>query len=187
MLSAHRRSTTLATALLASTWTLVAAAEPHSSSNQASTPRPAQAAPSEASPIVSTPLTSVETERSSLPNAPLFWTGTLVLGTSYGGSVVGAALSDREAYDELYYPVVGPWMALNDLDCDTNPCGSETLSTTLLIGSGVLQGVGALGMVMSLFIPNETTRTWYLLGNDDFVVAPVMNANEVGAAAVGRF
>jgi hypothetical protein len=127
------------------------------------------------------------TERSSLPNTPLLVTGLVVLGTSYGASAVGAALSERESNDKLYYPVVGPWMALNDRDCGAEPCSNKAVGTTLLVGSGVLQGLGAASMLMSLFIPRTTTHEWYLIGNEDLLVAPLMGAGELGAVAVGTF
>lgn len=188
MTSTKTRATAVASALLTATWTLGAAAEQPRTAETA-TPRAVEpAASTGTTPVVSDPLLGVETERRSLPNAPLLVTGTLMLGATYGASVIGAQTSDRDAYDKLYYPVAGPWLALEDRDCSTaDPCDNKTLGTTLLVGSGILQGVGALGMLMSLFIPQETTRNWYLVGNEDVVVAPVMNASTVGATAVGRF
>lgn len=179
------RSTAIASALLTTTWTLAAGAEQPRAAAEPTPPRAVE--PVRTSPVVTDPMMGVETERESLPNTPLLVTGTVVLGATYGASVIGAQTSDRDAYDKLYYPVAGPWLALDDRNCDADPCSDETLGTTLLIGSGILQGVGALSMVMSLFIPQETTRSWYLIGNEDVVVAPVMNASTVGAAAVGRF
>lgn len=124
---------------------------------------------------------------STLPNKPLLITGLVVLGGSYGASVVGAAISDRDSDDKLYYPVVGPWMALQDRDCTADPCSRKTLDTTLLIGSGVLQGLGALSVLMSLFVPEDTTHKWYLIGSDDVTVAPMVSGAGVGATAFGKF
>jgi hypothetical protein len=126
------------------------------------------------------------TER-SLPNAPLLVTGVVVLGASYGASALVAATTERESADQLYYPVAGPWLALDKRDCDAEPCDNETLDTTLLIGSGVLQGLGALGVLMSLVVPQSTTQHWYLIGNNDVVVAPVVNPTNAGLTAIGRF
>lgn len=133
------------------------------------------------------PVIDATTRRSSLPNKPLLVTGLVVLGGSYGASAIGAALSDREYQDKLYYPVAGPWMALDDRDCSAEPCPRKTLETTLLIGSGVLQGLGALSLVMSLFIPEKSTQRWYLIGNEDLTVAPMADGSNLGAAAFGRF
>jgi hypothetical protein len=122
-----------------------------------------------------------------LPNTPLLVTGVVLLGASYGASALGAASSESETDDKLYYPVVGPWMALNDRDCSVDPCSRKTLDTTLLVGSGVVQGLGALSMVMSLFIPRTTTHSWYLIGSDDFNVTPLGGYGELGALATGHF
>jgi hypothetical protein len=76
---------------------------------------------------------------------------------------------------------------LNDRDCAADPCSKKTLNTTLLVGSGVLQGLGALSMVMSLVIPSKTTHSWYLIGNDDLNVTPLGDVGGLGATASGRF
>jgi hypothetical protein len=126
------------------------------------------------------------TER-SLPNTPLLVTGAVVLGASYGASAIGAALSDRDSMDQLYYPVAGPWLALDKRDCDVEACDNKTLDTTLWIGSGVLQGIGALGVLLSVVVPESSTKRWYLIGNKDVVVAPVMTPTNAGLTAIGRF
>jgi hypothetical protein len=127
------------------------------------------------------------TQRSTLPNTPLLVTGLVLLGGTYGASVVAGALSDRDSDRKLYYPVVGPWMSLSERDCTADPCNNKTLGTVLLVGSGALQGLGAVSMLMSLVIPRKTTHQWYLIGNEDTFVAPVVGANQLGAVAVGSF
>jgi hypothetical protein len=181
------RSVALVSAL-AVTWSGIAAAQQRPGTN-APTPLPAseEATPTPTRPIVQEPYIAASAERSSLPNGGLLATGVVVLGASYGASAIGAARSDSETDDKLYYPVVGPWMALHDRDCSADPCSRKTLDTTLLIGSGVLQGVGALSIVMSLFVPTKTTHSWYLIGNDDLNVTPVGSSGELGAVAIGRF
>jgi hypothetical protein len=173
---------------LALSWSGIAAAQQRPGTN-APTPIPAseEASPAPSAPILEEPYIDATTERSSLPNVPLLVTGMVVLGASYGASAIGAARSDNETDDKLYYPVVGPWMALNDRDCSVDPCGQKTLDTTLLVGSGIVQGLGALSVLMSLVIPTKTTHSWYLIGNDDLNVTPVGGSGELGAMAVGRF
>jgi hypothetical protein len=177
-----------ASSALLTTWASVVSAQQQPGTN-APTPVPASdlASSAPAGPILQEPVIDASTERSSLPNTPLLLTGVVLLGGSYGASVAGAAHSDSKTDDKLYYPVVGPWMALNDRDCAADPCSRKTLDTTLLIGSGVLQGLGALSMLMSTFIPQTTTHSWYLIGDNDVMVAPVLGYGELGAAAVGRF
>ncbi len=183
----HSRSAaTLGTLLLAS-WTSHAGAQEQPGSNVPTASPGTQSVSTATTSPLREPVIDPRTERSTFPNTPLLVTGLVVLGTSYGASAVGAALSDRESNDKLYYPVVGPWMALNDRDCGADPCSKKALGTTLLVGSGVLQGLGAAGMLMSLFIPRTTTHEWYLIGNEDVLVAPLLGAGELGAVAVGRF
>jgi hypothetical protein len=175
-------------AALITTWAFSAAAQQQPGTN-VPTPSPATAPAGSVSTTqaLEEPVIDAKTQSSSLPNTSLFVTGLVVLGTSYGASAIGAAVSDRESNDKLYYPVVGPWMALNDRDCAADPCSKKTLNTTLLVGSGVLQGLGALSMVMSLVIPSKTTHSWYLIGNDDLNVTPLGDVGGLGATASGRF
>lgn len=173
---------------LLTTWGGIASAQQRPGTN-APTPVPASDVASSASraPMLEEPFIEPTAERSSLPNTPLLTTGVLVLGASYGASAIGAYRSESETDDKLYYPVVGPWMALNDRDCSVDPCSRKTLDTTLLVGSGVIQGLGALSVLMSLVVPRTTTHSWYLIGNDDVNVTPLGGYGELGAVATGRF
>lgn len=142
-----------------------------------------------ASPIAASnePVIDTATTRKTLPNRPLLITGLVTLGGTYGASAIVAATSEREADDKLFYPVVGPWMDLADRGCDANPCENETLNKVLLIGDGVLQGLGALSIVLSVMIPESKTRSWYLIGDSDVVIAPQLGSRMTGLAAAGRF
>jgi hypothetical protein len=123
----------------------------------------------------------------SWPNRPLLITGLVVLGGTYGASVIVGAVSDREEDEKLFIPVVGPWLDLKDRDCDADPCGNETLNKTLLIGSGALQGLGAISMVLSLVIPESTQKPWYLIGDEKLSVTPQVGSTTTGLTAFGRF
>jgi hypothetical protein len=120
------------------------------------------------------------------PNRPLLTTGLVVLGGTYAASAIVAGTSDREADQKLYYPVVGPWLDLNDRGCDELSCSDDTLPRVLLVGDGVLQGVGALGVLLSLVVPETTTKEWYLIGNRDLSISPAFGSM-TGLTAVGRF
>lgn len=137
--------------------------------------------------IAPEPVIDPQTTRSTFPNRPLLITGLVLLGGSYGASVIVAATSDRTAGENLYYPVVGPWMALDKWDCDGTPCKNEEVSKGLLIGDGIVQGVGALSILLSLVIPEKTTRRWYLIGNDSLTLAPRVGRAMTGIGMVGRF
>lgn len=125
------------------------------------------------------PTIDTTTEEKKFLNRPLFFTGLTLFGGAYAASTVVAATNDRPSDDKLYYPVVGPWMDLADRGCSTRGCpGGEGINTALLIGDGVAQGLGALGIVTSLIVPEKTTKNWWLLGN----VGPV----KVSPGRVGR-
>jgi hypothetical protein len=121
------------------------------------------------------------------PNRPLLVTGLVVLGGTYGASVIVGAASDREADDKLFLPVVGPWLDLTHRDCDVNDCGNDTLNKTLLVGDGILQGIGALSVLLSLVVPESTKTPWYLIGGEKLSVTPQISSRTTGLAAFGRF
>ncbi|HEY5955063.1 MAG TPA: hypothetical protein VIV60_00870 [Polyangiaceae bacterium] len=133
------------------------------------------------------PVIDTSTTRSTLPNRPLLITGALILGASYGASAVVAATSDRSADEKLYYPVVGPWMDLDDRNCDVNHCNNKRLNQGLLIGDGIVQGIGALSLLMGLFIPEKTTRHWYLIGQNSVLVLPQFDSSSVKLRAIASF
>ena len=130
-------------------------------------------------------------DRPSSPiNRPLMVTGVIVLGGTYAASAIDAALSPRDAdKNYLYYPVVGPWMDYaNRGGCPAaGSCASETGNKVLLILDGVGQGLGAIGMITSLFIPEKATRNWYLIGDRGIHAAPSVVGTGYGLGAAGSF
>ncbi len=142
-------------------------------------------------PTGSLPTSSLDlptTETSSPVNRPLLVTSVLVLGGTYGASAIAGFASSRpEDQHNLYYPVAGPSMDLANRDCASRPCNNEPLNKVLLIADGVGQGLAALGVVSSFFLPERTTRHWYLLGNSEVRWAPASVGTGYGLAAVGRF
>lgn len=133
------------------------------------------------------PVIAPETTQNSRPNRPLLITGLVFLGGAYGASAIVAGTSNRPEDEKLYYPVVGPWMDLNDRDCRLNPCDNKTLNNALLVGSGIVQGLGALSLVLSIIVPEKTTRSWYLIGTESWSLAPQVSPQLTGFGAVGRF
>ncbi|HMI87940.1 MAG TPA: hypothetical protein VK550_27845 [Polyangiaceae bacterium] len=142
-------------------------------------------------PIVSDPnepVIDATTTRSTYPNRPLLVTGLVVFGASYATSAVIGGMADREDDKKLVYPVAGPWMDLANRDCVANTCSREDLNKALLIADGVVQGIGALGVLMSFVLPEKSTRRWYLIGQDGTHVTPMkMGYAGFGLGAVGRF
>lgn len=128
-------------------------------------------------------------EKTSWVNKPLLLTSTVLLVGSYAPMAAVAFTSDRPAdQTNLYYPVVGPWMNLADRQCDARACGNEGLNKAMLILDGVGQGLGAIGIVTSLFLPGKTTRNWFLIGNDNVHAGPTrMGLAGYGFGAAGSF
>jgi len=122
-------------------------------------------------------------------NRPLLITSSVILVGSYVPAAAVAYSSERPAdQTNLYYPVVGPWMNLADRQCDVSTCNNEGLNKTLLIASGVGQGLGAIGLVASIFVPGKSTRNWYLIGNDKVHAGPQRMGNQgYGFVANGEF
>lgn len=133
------------------------------------------------------PVIDPSTTSKVFPNRPLLVTGVVLLGGTYAASAIVAGTSDRGEDDKLYYPVVGPWMDLHERNCGLDSCPDKTSHQVLLIGDGVLQGIGALTMLLSLVVPEKTTRSWYLIGNERLTLAPRLNTAMAGLTAVGSF
>lgn len=93
-------------------------------------------------------------------NAPVFATGALVFVGSYSASVVIAGTSDHAGADQLYVPVVGPWLALNDWgECpiDELRCDRDTAQKVLLIADGVFHAAGVITMLSGIVSPSYRT------------------------------
>lgn len=133
------------------------------------------------------PVIDAATTRKTLPNRPLLVTGFLVLGLSYSGAAIVGAISDRDADKKLYYPVVGPWLDINHRGCADDPCSNNQVNRWLIGGDGVIQAIGAASMLLSLVVPEKTTRNWYLIGNNKVIVAPQIASTSMGLSAAGVF
>ncbi len=92
------------------------------------------------------------------PNRPLlFGSGALFLG-AYGTSAVVGLMNDRKADQRLAVPLLGPWLDLADRQCDQTACNAEGPSVAALIASGLLQGVGVVGVLSSIFATDRTSE-----------------------------
>lgn len=192
------RAAATAAALLGS-WSHVAAADerPAGATTQAppradASPKPMTEPTTGAATTTAAPYARPEgpTERDLVPrpNRPMLYTGGIAFLGAYSGSIVGAALSDRPADDHLFIPVVGPWAALGDRDCDVRPCDNEALSKTVLITSGVLQAGGLALAVASFFFPEDRQERRASRAQPSFRVVPAaVGRGGAGAFAVGTF
>lgn len=130
---------------------------------------------------------SSETQARRLVNGPLLLTGTTLMVAGYVPALVVSQTSNRDGDQRsLVYPVAGPWLRLTDEDCEQRPCPNEARNRGLLVADGIVQGVGALGIVLSLVLPTKTTESWPLLGNTR-VVPMRVGGRSYGVGAVGTF
>lgn len=87
------------------------------------------------------------------PNWWLMSSGLTVFGLSYMASVIVAGTSSRDSDKSLYVPLAGPWMAM------ANCCEGDRGRSTLLAFDGIFQGVGAIAIVSSFFMPTGRPTT----------------------------
>ena len=121
-------------------------------------------------------------------NKPLLVTGSaLLVATWVPMAAVAYASSRPEDQNYLYVPVVGPWLDLAHRDTDVRPSNNEGLNKAFLIADGIGQGLGALAVVTSLFLPDTKEAHWYTIGSDKMRVAPTHVGTGYGLGAVGRF
>jgi hypothetical protein len=158
----------------------------------ASTTTVTQAAVDVPPPVVVTSQPTTESGGSTTTtwvNRPLLVTGALLFGGTYAASAAVAGESNRPSDNpNLYYPIVGPWLDLAQRDCTaTRPCVGETGNKTLLVLDGVTQGIGALAIVTSLFVPEKKSRHWFIIGNEKVHAEPVSVGSGYGLAAQGKF
>jgi|SRR6478609_4291635 len=120
------------------------------------------------------------------PHRVLLATGAVVLIGSYATSAIVAAKSDRSADEKLFLPVVGPWLDLKHRACGATSCDHDTANKALLVTDGALQGLGALGVLLSVIIPEPKERPWYAVGSERLYVVPQLGRLS-GLSASGTF
>lgn len=116
---------------------------------------PDEPAPVEPAPV---PVQPEGQEVADMWNAPVFATGALVFGASYGASLVEAGTSDHPGADRLWVPVVGPWLALGDWgNCPIadSRCDNSTTDKVLLVADGVFQAAGVITMIDGILAPSH--------------------------------
>lgn len=109
-------------------------------------------------PPASDPLLEPEPERDVRDTVLKAGTATFLL--SYGLSI-GLAAGSLDPDDKgLYVPVAGPWIALAAREpCDVGRgCERDTASKVLLATDGVIQALGAVGIVGALVAPRPSER-----------------------------
>lgn len=81
----------------------------------------------------------------------------------------------------MYIPIAGPWMHLSSAE-------DSPRDMALVIGSGVVQGVGALMTVASFVIPEKIPAATIQAGDVKMHVTPTsFGTASAGLGAVGQF
>jgi len=167
-----------AVALAASTWSAAAGAQ-----TTVVTPQP-----------VAQPQPTVTEQTSySPPNPFLLGTGLIAFAGSYIPSVIVAAANNNSYDNNLYIPVVGPWIDLGNRPAcggfGQTGCGTEDGYKALLIISGTVQGLGALATVMGLVVPQKHTTVVVAKADKPtlHVLPAQLNRDAYGVAAFGNF
>ena len=117
------------------------------------------------------------------PNRPLLYTGGLIFLGTYVTTAVLTAMNveDGNGDKTMYLPVVGPWLHLADID-------EGSTDTALIVGSGILQGAGALLAISSLFISEKMpAATIQAKGVKVNLTATTFGRGSAGVGAVGQF
>ena len=151
-------------------------------------------------PVTATPVTA---EQHVLPNPPLLASGLTGIVVGYLPALGVAIASDHKGDDQLFIPIAGPWLDLGKRGCSgvtvatsdgpyevasQKNCGSSGIETAALIADGAVQGIGALQVIGSFFVPQRRLVTTSKAHPPSFVVTPTTFAGHgAGAVATGNF
>jgi hypothetical protein len=139
--------------------------------------------------VVGGPKVEKDTILSKPPNRILLASSAALFGVPYLASIAVAATTDRGSNNNLYIPVVGPWIALGERNCsEPTPCSSAWLGGTLLVADGIAQGVGVIGIAASFMVPEKVTTIKVGSSGAKVSVTPSRAGRDgYGLAAVGEF
>lgn len=128
------------------------------------------------------------------PNRAVLAGGILAFLGSYGPAVAVAAANHNSYDNNLYIPLVGPWLDLrNRPGCggpgEANCSSKEDGSKALLVLSGVFQGLGALTIALGAIVPEKRHTTVRAKADKPTVrVLPAQVSRDgYGLAASGTF
>jgi hypothetical protein len=141
--------------------------------------------------VTSSPMTTTSPEPGAerpaiMVNKPLLIAGAAVLAASYIPSAT-VGIVGRDDDRAMIAPIVGPWIALGQKDCNEEPCNNEGLDKTLMVVSGVAQGAGAIAMAMSLFIPPGRNEIPGIAKAGPVTFTPLSYRSGAGVGALGVF
>ncbi|MBX3187033.1 MAG: hypothetical protein KF819_08465 [Labilithrix sp.] len=119
------------------------------------------------------------------PNTPLLVTGVSMFLGSYATTAAVAGIGGRAADENLFIPVVGPWLNVADRRCER--CAGEDLNKVLVVGSGIIQGLGVLMAGASFLVPEKFEAATIQAGPMKLQIAPTAAQGGAGIGAFGTF
>lgn len=130
---------------------------------------------------------TVTVTRSMTPNRPWLIVGGALLVGTYVPTAILSSTEGRSVEDRnLLIPVIGPWLNVADRRCDG--CDNESGNVAMVVGSGVLQGVGAGMLIMSFFIPEKIEAATIQAGPVKLHFAPAqLGRSGMGLGTIGVF
>lgn len=123
------------------------------------------------------------------PNTPLVVSGLFTFGLSYGISAFVAAITDSAANDQLYVPVIGPWLDIYEREhcpLDEADCAQETTNKIRLGVLGAFQAIGAATFVYGLITQRKVNRAT-VAGKPIDIVPVMMDGGGKGFGVTGSF
>ena len=124
-------------------------------------PQPPPTTPPPASPQP-TPATETTSGASLGPNLPMIGTGALGLFLSYVPAVIVASRSNVSSDNDLYIPVIGPWIDIADRPgCGPGfiSCRAETADQVLLVIDGIFQAWGVGAALAGIIVKDRAAAT----------------------------
>jgi hypothetical protein len=127
------------------------------------------------------------------PNRPILAAGIITFIGSYGPAVIVAAANNNSFDNNLYIPLVGPWLDLRSRPgCsgpgEANCTGTESGSRALLVLSGVFQALGVMTAAVGLIVPEKRhIASNAKAGKPSVHVFPAPVRDGYGLAAYGSF
>lgn len=150
-------------------------------------PSPPERTPhAEVAAYTATPPVADEVRSTIRPHPAVAITGGTLLVGGYVPAMIIAAQSSRDTDQQLYIPVVGPWMDLANRKCDVHPCTNEDWNKVGLVATGVAQGAGAILLVASLFVP-ESRVLRFASRTGPVTVLPMATPTTMGMTAFAAF
>jgi hypothetical protein len=124
-------------------------------------------------------------ERERGPNTAMLITGSAIFAGTWAASSLVAAFSETKGDENLFIPLVGPWLDLGERACSFGECGArEDWNIFTIVGSGAAQAVGLGLAIGSIFVGPREPR---VPKTAEVKVLPISVRGGAGLGAFGTF